>query len=72
MEEDAHSVGSMHGEELEKRKLHDKLRSLVDKYEEIARRMRGSSFVEQLLNRIDLPYGEEVMAVPLPPKFKVP
>ncbi|XP_040992588.1 uncharacterized protein LOC121239400 [Juglans microcarpa x Juglans regia] len=38
----------------------------------MAKRMGGSSSVEQLLTRTDLPYREEVMVVPLPPKFKVP
>ncbi|KAF5458728.1 hypothetical protein F2P56_022738 [Juglans regia] len=36
------------------------------------KRMGGSSSVEQLLTRTDLPYSEEVMAVPLPSIFKVP
>lgn len=60
-------------EELEKKILHDKLRSLVDYYEEMTKRMRGSSSIEQLLiTCTDLPYSEEVTVVPLPFKFKVP
>lgn len=70
-EGEAQSAGGTNGEELEKKKLHDELRSLVDKYEEIAKKMEGSSSVEQLLNHADLPYTAEVMVVPFPPKFKV-
>lgn len=71
-EGEAHSVVRMNVGEEEKKKLYDKLRNLIDKYEEMARRIWGSSLVDQLLNRTNLPYILEVMAVPLPPKFKVP
>lgn len=37
----------------------------------MAKRMGGSSFVDQLLTSTDLPYSAEVMATSLPPKFKV-
>lgn len=46
MEGDAHSVGGMNAKELEKKRLHDKLRSLVDKYEEMTRKIGGSSSIE--------------------------
>lgn len=39
---EAHSVSGMNVELIEKKKLHDKLCSLVDKYKEMAKRMEGS------------------------------
>lgn len=48
--------------------LHD----LMGKYEEKAKRMGASSLVDQMLTSTKLPYGAEVMALPLLPKFKVP
>lgn len=62
----------VNSEEIEKKKMHDELRSLVDKYELMAKRMGSSSSVEQFLTRTDHPYSEEVMAIPLLAKFKVP
>lgn len=56
---------------MEKKSLHDELRNLVDKYEEMAKKMGGSSLVEQLFNCTDQPYSAEVMAIPLPSKLKV-
>lgn len=71
-EGEAHSTGGMNTEEIENKKLHDELCGLNDKYEEMARKMEGSSSIDQLLNFTYLPYNTKVMAVSLPPKFKVP
>lgn len=71
IEVDAQSAWGVNAEELEKKRLHDELRSLVDKYEEMSRKIGGSSSVEQLLNQTDLSYSDEVMAIQLLPKFKV-
>lgn len=54
---EAQSAGGMNRDELEKKRLHDELRNLVDKYGNMAKKMGGSSSVEQLLNRTDLPYS---------------
>lgn len=55
----------------ERRKMHQELHSLMKKYEEMAKKMGASLSVDQLLTSTDLPYNAEVMAAPLPPKFKV-
>lgn len=44
----------------------------MDKYEEMAKKIGTSSLVEQLQTSTNLPYSAKIMAVPLPPKFKVP
>ncbi|KAF5481765.1 hypothetical protein F2P56_002393 [Juglans regia] len=51
--------------------IQDKLRNLKGKYEEIARKLGTLSTMDQLHTSTGLPYMEEVMAVPIPPKFKV-
>lgn len=71
-EGDAHRAEGTNTKELEKKKLHDELRSLIDKNKEMAKKMGESTSMDQLLNRTDLLYNEEVMAVSLLPKFKVP
>lgn len=59
------------GEE-ERKKIHHELCSLMEKYEEMARKMGVSLLVDQLLTSTDLPYSVEVMATSVPPKLKVP
>lgn len=54
------------------RQMHHDLRELVDKYVKMAKRMGASSLLAQLLTSTDLSYNANVMATPLPPKFKVP
>lgn len=54
----------------EKRKMHQDLRNLMDKYE-MAKRIGTSSSIDHLLNNTDLPYNAEIMMVPFQPKFKV-
>lgn len=71
-ERDAYSARGTKAKEVEKKKLHDELKILVDKYEKMAKRIEMSCSMEQLLNHTDLPYSNEVMAVPLLPRFKVP
>ncbi|XP_042964564.1 G-type lectin S-receptor-like serine/threonine-protein kinase At1g67520 [Carya illinoinensis] len=71
-EGDAHSASGVNAEELGKRKLHNQLKNFIDKYEEMSRKMGGSSFIEQLLNRTNLLYNDEVMAITLSSKFKIP
>lgn len=44
----------------------------MNKYEEMAKMIRGSSSVDQLLSSMDLPNCAEVMVIPLSPKFKAP
>lgn len=53
----------------EKRKMHQDLHHLIEKY--MAMKVGTSSSVENLLNNIDLPYSVEIMMVSLPTKFKV-
>lgn len=43
----------------------------MDKYEEMAKKEGASSSVDQMPTNTNLPYSAEVMAMPLPPKFKV-
>lgn len=59
------------GSEEEAKKMHHYLRSLLDKYEEMVRRIGALSLVDQLLTSMNLPYSVETMVVPLPQKFKV-
>lgn len=66
---EAQSNEGTNAEELEKKRLHDELCSLVDKYEKMAQKMEGSSSFEQLLNHTNLPYSVEVKVVPLPLKL---
>lgn len=51
---------------------HHNLRSLMDKYEEMVRKIGESSFVDQLLSSTDQPYSVEIMVVLLPSKFELP
>lgn len=53
------------------KKIQHELHNLIDKYEEMARKMGASSSMDQLLTSTDLPYNAKVMAMPLPPKFRV-
>lgn len=50
----------------------NELSSLMGKYEDMTKRIEGSSSVDQLLSTTNLPYNAEVMVVPLPPKFRTP
>lgn len=68
LEGEAQSTGGTNVEELEKKRLHN---NLVNKNEEMAKKMWGSSSLEQLLNCMDLHYSAEVMVEPLLPKFKI-
>lgn len=54
LEGEAHSAGGTNAKEEEKKKLHDELCTLVNKYKEMARKMGGSSSIDQLLNRTNL------------------
>lgn len=45
--------------------------NLIDKYEKMAKRIRTSSSVDQLLTNTNLSYSTRIMVVPLPLKFKV-
>lgn len=56
----------------ERHKMHLEFQELRDKYEEIAKQMGRPSTVDQLLISTNLSYNAGVMAIPLPPKFKVP
>lgn len=48
------------------------MRSLIDKYEKMTKRIEASLSVNNLLTSTNLPSSEEVMAVLWPPKFRVP
>lgn len=52
--------------------MHHDLRKLMDKYEEMTKKIGTSFTVDQLLSSTNLPFCVEIMAIPLPPKFKVP
>lgn len=52
--------------------MRDELQGFMDKYEEMVKRIRGLSFVDQMLSSTNLPYRTKVMAVLLPLKFKTP
>lgn len=45
--------------------------NLVGKYKEVVMRIGESSLMDQLLKSIDLPYNPRIMAMALPPTFKV-
>lgn len=49
--------------------MHD-LRNLMEKYEEMAKRIGTSLSVDHLLNSMDLPYSLGITMVSFPPKFK--
>lgn len=51
--------------------MHQDLNHLMEKYEEMTRKIGMSSSIDNLLNNIDLPYNKGMMMVPLLPKFKV-
>lgn len=51
---------------------HLMLRGLMGKHKEMAKRMGGSSSVDQLLSSTNIPYSIEVMAITLRPKFRTP
>lgn len=53
----------------EKRNMHKELRNLKEKYKEMVRKIGTSSLVDKLLTSSGLLYSEEVMVIPLPPKF---
>ncbi|XP_042951892.1 uncharacterized protein LOC122289031 [Carya illinoinensis] len=52
--------------------MHDQLKELAGKYDEMTKKMGGSSSVESLLNQTNLPYDAQIMAMQFPLKFKVP
>lgn len=54
------------------KKMDHELRSRIDKYEKMTKRMGALSSVDQLVTRTYLPYSVVVMAAPWPPKFRVP
>ncbi|XP_040994330.1 uncharacterized protein LOC121240871 [Juglans microcarpa x Juglans regia] len=56
----------------DKNKMQHELRNLMDKYEEMTKKVRASCSVDQILTSTNLPYSAEVIAMPLPPKFRVP
>lgn len=66
------SVNGVAEDDEEKKRMCHRLHSLMNKYEEIARKKGVSSSINQLLNSSDLPYSLKVIAMLLPPKFKVP
>lgn len=71
MESESQSTGRPpHGVE-ETKKMHQNLRSLMDKYKDMERRIGAYSLVDQLLTSTNLLYSVEIMAIPLPPKFNV-
>lgn len=45
---------------------------LMDKYGIMAKWVEASSLVDQMLTNTNLPFNAEVMAMPLPSKFRVP
>lgn len=51
--------------------MHNELRSLIGKYEEMAKRIRASSSINRMLCCTNLFYNAEMIATPLPSKFKV-
>lgn len=56
----------------EKKIMHEELRNLMDKYEEMIKKIGALFSINQLLSSTNLPYSAEVMATVLPPNFKVP
>lgn len=75
---DEHVVGEtqydlkVNREHMEKKMICDELKEMAGKYEEMGKRIGGPSPMQNLLNQIDLPYNEWVIATPVQPKFKVP
>lgn len=55
--------------EVGRKKMDDELQSLASKYKEMGKRIRGSSTMEQLLHKTDLPHSNKIMVVPPLPKF---
>lgn len=55
---------------IEKRKIHNDLHDLMDKYEKMARKI-GSSLMDHQLSTIDLPYSAGVMVVLVSPNSKL-
>lgn len=56
----------------EKKNMQHELHDLMGKYKEMVKKVGTSSSVDQMLTGTNLPYSMEVMAMPLPPKFRVP
>lgn len=56
----------------ERKKTQPELYSLMEKYEEMVKKMGTSSSVDQSLTSTDLPYSAVVMVTPLSPKIRVP
>lgn len=52
--------------------MHHDLHSLIDKYEEMTKKIGTYSSVDQLLTNTNMSYSLEIMIVLLPQKFKVP
>ncbi|XP_040996195.1 uncharacterized protein LOC121242392 [Juglans microcarpa x Juglans regia] len=71
MEANSAGVGKGHQEDEETKRLHHDVCSLMDKYEEMAKKIGTSSSVHQLLSNTNLSFSAEIMAMPLPPKFKI-
>lgn len=55
----------------EEKKMHQALHHLMEKYEEMSRKIGTSFSVDTILNNTNLPYSREIMVVPLPLKLKV-
>lgn len=60
---ESHTKGSNFGDD-ERRKMHQDLCNIKEKYEEMSKKKGTSSSVHHLLNSIDLPYITEIMMVP--------
>lgn len=71
-EAESHGGGKPTFDEEEKRKMHDNLHNLMVKYEKMAKRIRSSSSIDDLLNTTNLPCSADIMIAPLSLKFKVP
>lgn len=66
---------------MEKKRISNEIKELVEKYAEMEKQLGGSSLVQNLLNQTDcitrifsfsyLPYNERVMAFPLSQKFNI-
>lgn len=52
--------------------MHHDLQSLMEKYEEMAKKIGTSSSINLLLSSTNLPFSAEIIVVPLLSKFKVP
>lgn len=53
------SIGWTDIDKVKNKKMHDELCNIIDKYEEMARKIGGLYLVEKMLNHIDLPYSEK-------------